>query len=191
MANIDNREIYVAYSIGESLSNGKVNFTEPHIVYAQVGEPVSFETIESIGRIPDYDRTIVLDVGENTQYISEDSVLWIDSLPNEAKDNYDYVIARLATVGEGPNQKLKLYCNEVAPNTQFIYYSNDGENIYQLKVFYNAFTAVVPKNVYFPITQSSLVWYLRPSGIDSARGKIKLVDKIEHLKTFMYVFEEA
>ena len=187
MANLDNKEIYVSYFMGQNLSDGKAKYTEPHIIYGNVSEPVSYQTIEDIGRIPDYDRTVVLDVGEKTEFIREDTILWIDTMPNEQRDNYDHTVAQ---VGEPINGVVKIYCNAVSPSTQFLYYTNDNENIYQVKVFYNGYTAVVPKNMYFPITDKSSIWFLKPANVNSVKGRIKLVDKVEHVRTYMYVFED-
>ena len=187
MANVDNKEINIYYCIGENISNGKLNYTKPHAIYANVSEPVSFETIDNIGRIPQYDRTLIISVGEKTEFVREDSVLWIDNFPNANNDNYDYVVAR---VGDVVNGEVKIYCNAVSPSTQFLYYSNDGENIYQVKVFFNGLTAVVPKNMYFPITKDSSVWFLKPASVETVRGKIKFVEKIEYIKTYTYVFKD-
>lgn len=188
MANADNREIYIAYCMGEDVDSEKLVYTEPHTIFANVSEPVSFETLDNIGRIPEYDRTLVVEVGEKTEFIREDSILWIDTLPNENKDNYDYVISR---VGDVVNGKMKVYCNAVTPSLQVLYYSNDKTNIYQIKVFFNGLVAVVPKNMYFPVTSNTDVWYLKPDSVETTKGKIKFVDKIEYIRTYAYVFEDV
>lgn len=187
MAIIDNRDIYVAYYIGENIDTKRKDYTEPHIIYASVSEPVSYETIEDIGRIPDYDRTIILDVGEKTEFVREDSVLWVDTIPNDAKTNYDYVIAR---VGDPAGGKVKLYCKAVAPNTQFLYYTNDDENIYQVKVFYKDLIAIVPKNMLFPVNAETKVWYIKPKTIDEKKARIQFVDKVTRTRTYSYIFED-
>lgn len=187
MAVIDNRDIYVSYYIGEDINTKKRSYTEPHIVYASVGEPVSYETIEDIGRIPEYDRVLVIDVGEKTEFIREDSILWIDTTPNDNRSNYDYVIAR---VGDEKAGKVKLYCNAVAPNTQFLYYTNDDENIYQVKVFYKDLIAIVPKNMLFPINADTKVWYIKPKTADEKKARIQFLDKISRTKTYSYIFED-
>lgn len=187
MAIIDTRPIYIAYKKGEDIQTQKESFTEPHIIYANVGEPVSYENIDDIGRIPEYDRVIVLSTGANTEFIREDSRIWIDTTPNDNKDNFDYVIAR---VGDVVHNQLKLYCNAIAPNTQFLYYTNDDETIYQVKVFYKDLIAIVPKNMYFPITAETSVWYMKPSSIESTNARIQFLDRIERNKTYSYIFEE-
>lgn len=187
MAIIDNRAIYVAYYEGENIKTNKGNYTEPHIIYANVGEPVSYETIDDIGRIPEYDRVLVIDVGAKTEFIREDSILWIDTIPNDNKSNYDYVIAR---VGDEKGGIVKLYCNAIAPNTQFLYYCNDNENIYQVKVFYKDLIAIVPKNMYFPITAETKVWYMKPKDVTSEKALIRFLDRVEHVKTYSYIFED-
>lgn len=186
MAIIDNKEIYISYYIGKDISDNKSKYTEPHIIYANVSEPVSYENIDNIGRIPDYDRTLIIDVGENTEFLREDSVLWIDTIPNTDKDNFDYVIARVGDVKYG---KVKVYCNAISPNTQFLYYSTDGENIYQVKVFYDNLVAIVPKNMYFPITGQSLIWYIKPASVETTNAKINMVSKTENVNTYTYTFE--
>lgn len=187
MASIDNRDIYIAYYQGENIVTKKKSYTEPHIVYASVGEPVSYETIDNIGRIPDYDRTIILDIGEKTEFIREDSILWVDTIPNDNKSNFDYTISRVGDISDG---KVKLYCNAVSPSTQFLYYSNDNENIYQVKVFYNDLIAIVPKNMLFPVDVNTKVWYIKPKNVDDKRALIHFLDKVEHTKTYSYIFEE-
>ena len=77
MAITDNKQIYIAYFIGKNIETNKNDYTEPHIAYADVSEPISYENIDNIGRIPKYDRTLVFEVGEKTEFISEDSILWI------------------------------------------------------------------------------------------------------------------
>lgn len=186
MAIIDNRPIYISYYIGENIETKRKDYTEPHTIYANVGEPVSYETIENIGRIPEYDRVLVIEVGDKVEFLREDSILWIDTIPNDNKSNYDYEIAR---VGDIKNDEIKIYCRAIAPNTQFLYYSNDNENIYQVKVFYKDLIAIVPKNMLFPITAETKVWYMKPKSIDEKRARIQFIDKVERAKTYSYIFE--
>lgn len=188
MALVDIRPIYVSYSKGVNIANDKEQFTEPHIVYASVSEPVSYETIDDIGRIPEYDLTIIVDTGEKTEFIREDSRLWVETIPNDKQDNFDYVVARVGFVAD---RQLKLYCNAIAPSTQFLYYCNDGENIYQVKLFYNDLVAIVPKNMYFPVNKDTLVWAKKPSSVNSQDGLIEYIDRVERTKTYSYIFEEA
>ena len=187
MATIDNRDIYIAYYEGENITTNKKSYTEPHIIYASVSEPVSYETIDNIGRIPDYDRTIILDVGEKTEFVREDSVLWVETIPNDNASNYDYTIARVGDITAG---KVKLYCRAIAPNTQFLYYSNDDENIYQVKVFYKDLVAIVPKNMLFPVNAETKVWFIKPKTTDEKKARIQFIDKVERTKTYSYIFEE-
>ena len=188
MAINDRVPIYIAYKKGENIKTDKESFTEPHLIYANVSEPVSYENIDDIGRIPEYDRTLVIDVGAKTEFLREDSRIWIDTTPNDKNDNFDYKIAR---VGDIVHRQLKIYCDAIAPNTQFLYYCNDGENIYKVKVFYKDLIAIVPKNMYFPITADTSVWYLKPASPDTENAKITFLDKIERTKTYSYIFEEA
>lgn len=187
MAKIDDRDIYIAYYEGENIVTKKKSYTEPHIIYASVSEPVSYETIENIGRIPDYDRTIILDVGEKTEFVREDSVLWVETIPNDKRSNHDYEIARVGDVAGG---KVKLYCRAIAPSTQFLYYSNDNENIYQVKVFYKDLIAIVPKNMLFPVNAETKVWYMKPKSVEEKQSLIHFLDRVEHTKTYSYIFEE-
>lgn len=188
MAINDRVPIYIAYKEGENIKTHKESFTEPHLMYAVVSEPISYENIDDIGRIPEYDRTLVIDVGAKTEFLREDSRIWIDTIPNASKDNFDYVIAR---VGDIVHRQLKIYCNAVAPNTQFLYYCNDGENIYKVKVFYKDLVAIVPKNMYLPITENTSVWYLEPSSPEVEKAKIKFINKVEGTKTYSYIFKEV
>ncbi len=188
MAETDNRKIFAAYYIGEDIESKKAKYTDPHIIYANVSEPVSYETIEDIGRIPEYDRTIIIGSGSKSEFLREDSLLWVDTIPNDIASNFDYTIAR---VGDVINGKVKLYCNAIAPNTQFLYHSNDSETIYQTKVFYKDHVAIIPKNMYFPINADTLVWYMKPSNASSTRALLRLVSKIENEKTYSYVFEDV
>lgn len=188
MAKIDNRKIYISYYKGLNILTDKATYTEPNEIYANVGENVSRETVEQIGRIPDYDRTLVIEIGEKTEFVREDSLLWIDTVPNETKTNYDYTIAR---VGDRFGSKVTIYCNSIAPNTQFLYYSTDNENIYQVKVFYKDLTAIVPKNMYFPITADTKVWFTKPKSLDSTNSLLKLIDTKTNIKTYSYTFEEV
>ena len=188
MAIIDNREIYISYYKGKDIFTDKESFTEPSSIYANVGQPISYETIDNIGRIPDYDREVIVEVGEKTEFIREDSLLWLDTTPNSNKSNYDYVIAR---VGDNVGGRVKLYCNAIAPNTQFMYYSPDNQNIYQVKVFYKDLVAIVPKNMYFPVSKETKVWYIKPTSLDTEKALLKFVEKKENSRTYSYIFKEA
>lgn len=186
MANIDNTAIYVAYYIGEDLESGDAVYTEPQEIYANVGTRWSVEEIKDIGRIPDYDRTIYLYAGDKTRFINTTTRLWVDSFPNEARDNFDYTIVRKSDELGGI---LRLYCLEVVPDTQSLYYCNDGEHIFKIKIFYDAYTAVIPKDMYCEINEKSKVWYKKPSGVDDTKHLIKLIKKTEYDRTFTYLFE--
>lgn len=186
MAKVDNRPIHVSYYEGENIVTKKQSYTTPHIIYANVGDVVSRETIENIGRIPDYDRVIIIQTGEKTEYVREDSILWVDTIPNDTLSNYDYTIVR---VGDDINGEVKLYCIAVAPNTQFLYYCNDNENIYQVKVFYDELFAIVPKNMLFPINAETKVWDIKPQSVDDLNNRIQFIDRVERTKTYSYIFE--
>lgn len=190
MAVYDNLEIYVAYYIGEDLESGEKIYTKPHKIYANVGNPFDIEDMNDIGRVEKYDRTLYVDAGENTQFIREDTRLWVDCIPNESCDNFDYVLTR---VSDNIGGYLRLYVNAVAPDTQFMFYSNDGEHIFRIKVYYDkaSNTAIVPKNMYLPINKDSLVWYRKPSNIGDTNHLLRYIDKTEYERTYTYNFEDV
>ena len=53
---------------------------------------------EDVGFVPDYDRLILVPYGEKTQFIDEQSLLWISVEPNANKSNMDYKIERVGDV---------------------------------------------------------------------------------------------
>ena len=93
------KPIYVAYALGDI--GGKVIHDEPIKVYAQVEDVKSLVLREDVGFVPDYDRLILVPYGEKTQFIDEQSLLWISVEPNANKSNMDYKIERVGDVIDG------------------------------------------------------------------------------------------
>lgn len=173
----DCKEVYISFYIGLDLDDKPV-YTEPQKVFAQVGDVTAYILSENIGDIPGYDRILQFEVGDMVEYLREDSLLWIDAIPNKQKTNMDYKIEKL---GDVVNGIVQLFCSRTTPNTTPIYYCNDGKNIYQVKIIYKDYEAIVPRNMYLPIDCSSLVWYLRPANAESTKGRI-VVSDIEELE---------
>jgi hypothetical protein len=71
-----------------------------------------------------------------------------------------------------------------------MYYSPDNQNIYQIKLFFKDLVAIVPKNMYFPITKETKVWYKKPKSIETETTLLQFVERKENAKTYSYIFKE-
>lgn len=179
--------IYVAYSLG---NEGKeLGYTEPIKIYAQTEDVRSLVLREVVGVIPDYDRLILVPYGENTQFIDEQSLLWVAVEPNEKRSNMDYKIERVGDVIDG---NFILYCNSLTNNTKSLYY-NYGDKIYQVKVDLDidTLTAQVPYNKYLPITKDTKVWLTKPTSSQSTTNLVTLISKEKLPKSIRFIFKKV
>lgn len=179
------KPIYVAYALGDI--GGKVIHDEPIKVYAQVEDVKSLVLREDVGFVPDYDRLILVPYGEKTQFIDEQSLLWISVEPNAVKSNMDYKIERVGDVIDG---NFILYCNSLTPNTKSIYYEKNGK-IYQVKVDLNKNVVMLPLNKYLPIDTNTKVWLKKPENAESTDGLVKLVSKQRLEKSYKLTFAKV
>lgn len=179
------KPIYVAYALGDI--GGKVVHDEPIKVYAQVEDVKSLVLREDVGFVPDYDRLILVPYGEKTQFIDEQSLLWISVEPNANKSNMDYKIERVGDVIDG---NFILYCNSLTPNTKSLYYERNG-TIYQVKVDLNGLVAMLPLNKYLPIDNTSKIWYTKPTSVESTKSLMRLVSKQRLEKAYKLTFEKV
>lgn len=181
------KRLYVAYALGNE--GNKIGYTEPIQIYAQTEDVKSLVLREDVGVIPDYDRLILVPFGEKTQYIDEQSLLWIGVEPNEKRTNMDYKIERVGDIIDG---NFILYCNSLTNNTKSLYYEYSGK-VYQVKVDLDneTLTAIVPFNKYLPITKNSKVWLTKPTSAESTTNLIKLI-KVEKMpKSNRLIFERV
>ena len=179
------KPIYVAYALGDI--DGKVIHDEPIKVYAQVEDVKSLVLREDVGFVPDYDRLILVPYGEKTQFIDEQSLLWISVEPNANKSNMDYKIERVGDVIDG---NFILYCNSLTPNTKPLYYERNG-TIYQVKVDLNNMVAIFPLNKYFPIDDTTKVWLTKPSSVETTTNLVRLVSKQRLEKSYKLTFAKV
>ena len=182
------KPLYVAYTLGNA-QDGKLGYTEPIKIYAQTEDVKSLVLREDVGYVPDYDRLILVPLGEKTQYIDEQSLLWVSVEPNAKKSNMDYKIER---VGDIIDNNFILYCNSLTPNTKSLYYENNG-TIYQVKVDLDndSLVAIVPNNKYLPITTSTKVWLTKPTNDESTTNLIRLVSKERLFKSNRLTFQRV
>lgn len=78
----------------------KISYTNPSVVYANVSAARGEATTRQFGDDEGYDRVIVLD--DPKFPITAASILWIDTLPEIAKDGstatpHDYIVKQVAT----------------------------------------------------------------------------------------------
>lgn len=181
------KPIYVAYALGDI--GGKVIHDEPKRVYAQIEDVKSLVLRENVGFVPDYDRLILVPYGEKTQFIDEQSLLWIGIEPNQSKSNMDYKIERVGDVIDG---NFILYCNSLTPNTKPIYYEYKGK-IYQIKVDFDNgnLVCVLPLNKYLPIDKNTKVWKTKPTSITTSTNLMRLVSKQRVGKSYKLTFEKV
>lgn len=180
--------MYVANYLGK-VSN-KNAYTEPFVVYAQVGDPKSYIAEQDIAPLTDYDRVIYIPLGDTTEFINENSILWVNTIPNKSKSNSDYNITK---IGDRKNGILPLYCQSVANSKTSLYYCNDGSTIYEIKVVYDkkTHTAISPLNALILIDSNSLVWFTKPTDISSVNGKLRLLERTRESNAYKWVFEEV
>ena len=176
------KPIYVAYALGDI--GGKVIYDEPHKIYAQIEDVKSLVLRDNVGFIPDYDRLILVPYGEKTQFIDEQSLLWISVEPNANKSNMDYKIERIGDVIDG---NFILYCNSLTPNTKSLYYERSGK-IYQIKVDLNELVAMVPFNKYLPIDSKTKIWLTKPTNAETTKNLVQLVSKERLEKSYKFTF---
>jgi hypothetical protein len=181
------KPIYVAYALGDN--NGKVGHDNPIQIHAQTEDVKSLVLRENVGFVPDYDRLILVPFGEKTQFIDEQSLLWISVEPNANKSNMDYKIERVGDVIDG---NFILYCKSLTPNTKSLYYEKNG-TIYQVKVDFDStnLVAFLPLNKYLPIDKSSKIWYNKPTSIETTKTLIRLVSKQRLEKSYKLTFAKV
>lgn len=181
------KPIYIAYALG---SNGnKVEYEEPIKVYAQTEDVRSAVMRDDAGIIENYDRLILVPYGGKTQFIDEQTLLWVAVEPNAKKTNSDYKIERVGDVIDG---SFILYCNSLTANTKSLYYERNF-SIYQIKVDFDSsnLVAFLPLNKYLPVTNKTKVWTTKPSSIDSTTNLIRLVRKDRLAKSYKLTFEKV
>ena len=181
------KPIYVAYALGDN--NGKVGHDNPIQIHAQTEDVRSLVLREDVGFVPDYDRLILVPYGEKTQFIDEQSLLWISVEPNANKSNMDYKIERVGDVIDG---NFILYCNSLTPNTKPIYYERNG-TIYQVKIDFDSVSlvAILPLNKYLPIDSKTKIWFTKPSSVETTTNLMRLVSKQRLEKSYKLTFAKV
>ena len=181
------KPIYVAYALGDN--NGKVGHDNPIQIHAQIEDVKSLVLREDVGFVPDYDRLILVPYGEKTQFIDEQSLLWISVEPNASKSNMDYKIERVGDVIDG---NFILYCNSLTPNTKSLYYERNG-TIYQVKVDFDNtnMVAMLPLNKYLPIDSKTKIWFTKPSSVETTTNLVRLVSKQRLEKSYKLTFKKV
>ena len=181
------KPIYVSYVLGES--NGKIGYDEPIKIYAQIEDVKALVLRENVGIIANYDRLILVPYGEKTQFIDEQSLLWISVEPNANKSNMDYKIERVGDVIDG---NFILYCNSLTPNTKSLYYERNG-TIYQVKVDFDStnLVAFLPLNKYLPIDSTTKIWFTKPSSVETTTNLVRLVSKQRLEKSYKLTFAKV
>lgn len=180
--------IYIAYALGAD-ANGKMEYAEPIQIKAQIEKKTSTVMRDDAGLYPNYDMLVSIPYNEKTQFIDEQTLLWINVEPNINKSNSDYIIGR---VGKIENGNLPLYCNSTTINTKPLYYEYNGK-IYQTKVDFdqNTLIALIPFNKYLPIVESTKVWTTKPNNIASTKNLIQLIKKERLDKAYRFIFKSV
>ena len=181
------KPIYVAYAIGSI--DGKIEYSEPTLIYAQTENVNSVIVRSDLGIVPNYDRTILVPFGEKSQFIDEQTLIWVDVEPNSNKNNCDYKIER---VGDVIDNNFVIYCNSTTPNTKSLYYEYNGK-IYQVKVDLDKenLTVIVPLNKFIAINTNTKVWLTKPTSNNSTVNLIKLIKKERLPKSYKLIFKKV
>lgn len=168
--------IYISFPIGANLK-GELEYCEPIKINAQKNGVTSVVSRETFGIVPQYDRLISVPYGNKSKYINEQTLLWVDTTPNENYSNMDYKIERK---GDIVNGEFILFCNSTTENTKSIYYENRNGKIYQVKLNLQNMVAIVPSDKWLPITRETKIWLTQPKDNTTTTNLVK-VDKIEKL----------
>lgn len=180
------RPIYIAYIIGEG-DNNEMVYSRPQEVYAQVGDVSSFIVKGEEGIVKDYDRLIIVPCGEKTQYINEQTRIWVDSIPNESQNNMDYEIKRLGDIADN---NIPIYLSSLTQNYKPLYYALNG-SILRVKVQLDNLVAQVPFNQYLPINKATKVWLTRPTSLEDITNLITLTKKEKVNNKYRLYFERV
>lgn len=178
--------IYIAYNLGDN-GNNELQYSNPQKVFAQIGDVSSFLVRENVGSMPDYDRVIIVPCGEKTQYINEQTRVWVERTPNESQNNMDYEIKRL---GDIVDNNLPIFLSSLTPNYKPLYYAIDG-SILRAKVELDNLVAQVPFNQYLPINKATKVWLTRPTSLEDKTNLITLTKKEKLKKSYRLFFERV
>lgn len=181
----DLREIYFANYIGKKKS---INYyTNPIKIDSNIVENTLSFVSESLGRFKDFDITLNIPVGSETQRIDENCVFWVNVSPNASNNNYDYVVARLGT----PNKNyIIVYCKSVATNNGVLYYSTNKKDIYEFNLPYDSKTntAIIRFNKFIPFDRDSLIWNKKPKAINDTEGRLVYSRKIINYNCYTIEF---
>lgn len=177
--------IYIANSLG--VSDDILVYGKPEKIFAQVGDIKSLLLREDFGTVPNYDRAILVPMGEKTQYINAETRIWIDNNPNESASNMDYKIERVGKIVDG---NLPLYLSSLIPNHRPLYYAFNG-SILRVKVDLDNLVAIVPFNQYLPIGKATKVWLTEPSDINSTKNLVRLIRKDKLSNSYRLSFEKV
>ena len=185
------RPFYVAYLIGNR--KGLPVYKQPHKVYGLVSTPSSLSVNQSIGLDFPYQRIITAKKSRDFEFIDEQSVLWIDILPNsETNTSHDFLVRKVTDIDE--NGEFQIYCERTNYTTVDFWYEIDGL-IFQKKIPFNITTnvAVIPKNLYLPIEiDETTCWKFNPKDdVTATNGKLVLEDKEDVWDCYVLTFKEV
>lgn len=185
MANKYKQKIYIANWLGTDNNTQIEQYDKPITVYAFVSNPLNHAKLNEQGISLNYDLKVTLDIGAITSYITAQSVVWIDSLPNIDGDNFTH---RITQDPKAVDRTIQLYCKSEDVSSNLLYYSDDNIRILQAKVIYDDdtyLTATIPSNMLLPLTTETKIWHDVPTDITEVMGRIKFVSK-ELINNNMY-----
>lgn len=179
--------IYVSFYIGKK--GNKNYYTVPRKIYANVVYNSQNIIEENISRLRDFDLTLSIPIGDDIQNINENCVFWINIMPNDKADNYDFKVKRL---GDYTSELISVYCESIASNNNNLYYCNNGVDIYEFKIQYEKSKnkAIVRFNTYIPFNENSIIWNKKPFSVSDTTGRIVYVNKILNGNSYIIEFKE-
>lgn len=188
-SNTSRQAIYIANLEGID-SNEVPVYGKPNLFYAYVYDVTSKVVYsEYVGREKDYDLSISVPLGTNTSLINEDCVVWVNVVPNENNNNWDYSIVRLGV----PTKTLPLYCSARQSKKKYLYICNDKLTLLRISVNYDSVAKVITSadNEYINIDENTLVWTAKPADLLSTENRIKLVDKVSEKNGIKWYFKDV
>lgn len=178
--------IYVAFYKGKRGS--KSYYTSPRKIYANVLKNNQNLLEESVGKFRDYDLALTIPISDELLTINENCVFWVDIIPNDSGDNYDF---KAKQPGERVGNDITIYCESIASNNATLYYSDNDKDIFEFKIQYDKSKnkAIVRFDTYIPFNEDCKIWNKKPASASDNTNRIVYDDKILSGNSYIIEFK--
>lgn len=178
--------VYVAFYKGKK--GNKSYYTLPRKIYANVVRNNQNVVEENVGKFRDFDLALTIPISDEVQTINENCVFWVDIIPNDSADNYDF---KAKPPIERTVRNIIIYCDSIAANNTSLYYSDNGSDIFEFKLQYNKSSnkAIVRFDTYIPFNEESKIWNKKPANANDNTNRIVYDDKILSGNSYIIEFK--